>query len=58
LISGFIHNELREYHYHDIVNQLLALPALHIFFATGLTMLSYMIMMGYDILVMNKPDAH
>ena len=47
-----IHNELKEYHYHDIVNQLLALPALHIIFAAGLSILSYLIMTGYDILAL------
>ncbi len=47
-----IHNELREYHYHDIVNRLLAIPALHILLATGLTILSYLIMTGYDILAL------
>jgi phosphatidylglycerol lysyltransferase len=47
-----IHNELKEYHYHEIVNQLLALPAPGIFFATGFTILSYLIMTGYDILAL------
>lgn len=47
-----IHNELREYHYHDIVNQLSAIPAIQILFAAGLAILSYLIMTGYDILAL------
>jgi phosphatidylglycerol lysyltransferase len=47
-----IHNELREFHYHDIVNELLALSARNLFLALGLTILSYMMMTGYDVLAL------
>jgi phosphatidylglycerol lysyltransferase len=47
-----IHNELREYHYHDIADRLLSIPSLHILLAAGLTILSYLIMTGYDIMAL------
>jgi len=47
-----LHNELRQYHYHDIVRELKALPIRHLFFAFELTILSYLIMTGYDILAL------
>ena len=47
-----IHNTLKEYRYHDIIKQLSALPALHIFFASVLAIFSYLIMTGYDILAL------
>ncbi len=47
-----IHNELREFHYHDIVRQLKALSGGKIFFGSSLAALSYLIMTGYDMLAL------
>ncbi|MBE9206942.1 UPF0104 family protein [Nostoc sp. LEGE 06077] len=45
-----IANELREYHYDDILRAIAAIPKKSLIWATGLTALGYLVMMGYDIL--------
>ncbi|MGD9950732.1 MAG: hypothetical protein AB7U29_20010 [Desulfobulbus sp.] len=45
-----LHHSLSEFHYHDIVRQLHALKLTQIGAALGLTVLSYLIMTGYDLL--------
>jgi phosphatidylglycerol lysyltransferase len=45
-----IHNELREYHYHDIVRHVRDLPLHYLSVGLGLTILNYLIMSGYDLL--------
>lgn len=43
-----LHYELKEYHYHDISRQLKAIPVYHLLIALLLTVLSYLILIGYD----------
>ncbi|MBI3990080.1 MAG: UPF0104 family protein [candidate division NC10 bacterium] len=45
-----LHHELREYHYHDVVRHVGELPAHRLFLALALTLLSYLILTGYDTL--------
>lgn len=40
--------ELGQYHYHDVVHSLKAIPATHILLAVGLTVANYTILVGYD----------
>jgi phosphatidylglycerol lysyltransferase len=47
-----LHNELRTYHLRDILHALGAIPGEHLWAAAGLTILSYAVMTGYDILAM------
>ncbi len=47
-----LHTELKTYHLHDIVNRTRALPAHRVFLAFLLTVLSYLIMTGYDTLAL------
>ncbi len=47
-----LHHELREYHYHDIVRHLAEIPGPRLFLALALTILSYLIMTGYDTLAL------
>ncbi len=48
-----LHNELRQVHYHHILAQLQAIPTSHILAALGLTVLSYLVMAGYDRLAIS-----
>ncbi|MEH1966525.1 lysylphosphatidylglycerol synthase domain-containing protein [Nostoc sp.] len=45
-----IANELREYNYRDILNSLAAIPKSRLSWAIWLTVLGYLVMIGYDIL--------
>ena len=45
-----IANELREYNYRDILNSLAVIPRSRLSWAVWLTALSYLVMVGYDIL--------
>jgi phosphatidylglycerol lysyltransferase len=47
-----LHQELREYHYHDIVRHLAEIPTPHLLLAFALTILSYLILTGYDTLAL------
>ncbi|MFT5731182.1 MAG: phosphatidylglycerol lysyltransferase [Desulforhopalus sp.] len=47
-----LHNELRAYHLEDILPAFSSIPAAHLLAAAGLTVLSYAVMTGYDILAM------
>ncbi len=48
-----LHNALRQVHYHHILAQLKAIPVSHILVALGLTVLSYLVMTGYDRLAIS-----
>lgn len=43
-----LYYELKEYHYHDIVRQLKAIPVYYLLSALLLTVLSYLVLIGYD----------
>jgi phosphatidylglycerol lysyltransferase len=47
-----LHRELKEYSYHDVMRSLGELSALHIYMALALTLLSYLVMTGYDSLAL------
>jgi len=47
-----LHNELRTYHLKDILHAFDAIPGSHLWAAAGLTILSYAVMTGYDVLAM------
>ncbi len=47
-----LYHELRAYHLHDILRHLKELPARRLFLALSLTILSYLIMTGYDALAL------
>lgn len=47
-----LHNELRTYHLKDILHAFDAIPAAHLCAAAGLTILSYAVMTGYDVLAL------
>jgi phosphatidylglycerol lysyltransferase len=47
-----LHHALKDYHYHDIARHLRELPVLTLLSAFGLTLLSYLIMSGYDLLAL------
>lgn len=47
-----LHNELRTYHLKDIQTAFDAISGAHLWAAAGLTILSYAVMTGYDILAM------
>ncbi len=47
-----LHNELRTYHLKDILQVFDAIPGAHLWAAAGLTVLSYAVMTGYDMLAM------
>jgi len=50
--SWVIHRALEEYHYEEIVRTLKALPAPGLSIAAVLTLASYFIMTGYDLLAL------
>jgi len=47
-----LHKELRTYHLVDILQAFDAIPGAHLWAAAGLTILSYAVMTGYDLLAM------
>jgi phosphatidylglycerol lysyltransferase len=47
-----LHHELKEYHYHDVVRHLGELSAQSLFLALALTILSYLVLTGYDALAL------
>jgi uncharacterized membrane protein YbhN (UPF0104 family) len=47
------HNELRTYHLRDILYAFDSIPGAHLWAAAGLTILSYAVMTGYDMLAMH-----
>jgi len=47
-----LHNELRTYHLRDILHAFDAISGTHLWAAAGLTILSYSVMTGYDMLAM------
>ncbi|MBI5116216.1 bifunctional lysylphosphatidylglycerol flippase/synthetase MprF [Candidatus Poribacteria bacterium] len=52
LVLWVLHRELREYHFHDLANSFRQIPARQLFLAAALTVLSYLIMTGYDALAL------
>jgi uncharacterized membrane protein YbhN (UPF0104 family) len=53
-----LYHELKEYHYHDVVRQIRAFSMPHLFLGLGLTVLSYFIMTGYDLLALRYIGYH
>lgn len=47
-----LHNELRTYHLKNILQALQSISGAHLWAAAGLTILSYVLMTGYDLLAM------
>jgi len=47
-----LHKELKAYHYQDILHSIEVLPGHRLYVGFGLTLLSYLIMSGYDILAL------
>jgi uncharacterized membrane protein YbhN (UPF0104 family) len=47
-----LHTELSAYHLRDILHAFDAIPGMHLWAAVGLTILSYSVMTGYDMLAM------
>jgi phosphatidylglycerol lysyltransferase len=47
-----LHRELKAYRFEDILNALEAIPGIHLWAAAGLTIVSYTLMTGYDLLAM------
>jgi len=47
-----LHHELRVYHLHDIMRHLRELPPHRLWLALGLTVISYLVMTGYDTLAL------
>lgn len=45
-----LNHALREYHYHDIIRDIGALPPRNVLFALALTLLNYLVLTGYDTL--------
>ncbi len=45
-----LHRELRDYHLRDFVNSLAEIPVSKLWLAVGLTILSYVLLIGYDLL--------
>jgi len=50
--GGVLFHELRAYHLHEILHWLHVLPSLMLWEAIGLTVLSYIVMTGYDALAL------
>jgi len=50
--AWLLHNELRTYHLRDILHAFDAIPGAHLWAAAGLTIMSYAMMTGYDVLAM------
>jgi phosphatidylglycerol lysyltransferase len=47
-----LRHELKEYHYHDILRSLEAMPGRSLLLALGLTVLNYFVLTGYDTLAL------
>jgi phosphatidylglycerol lysyltransferase len=47
-----LRRELKQYSYHDVMRSLGELPAFHVYTALALTLLSYLVMTGYDSLAL------
>lgn len=47
-----LHYELKEYHYHDVLRQLKALPTQRLLLALLFTSLGYLVLIGYDFLAL------
>jgi len=47
-----IHHKLKQYHYHDIVNQIQHTPLSFLYLAIILTCLNYLVLTGYDTLAL------
>jgi phosphatidylglycerol lysyltransferase len=47
-----LHHELKEYHYQDIARSLREIPGPRLLLALSLTVLSYMVLTGYDVLAL------
>jgi phosphatidylglycerol lysyltransferase len=47
-----LHYELKEYHYHDVLRQLKALPTQRLLLALLFTALGYLVLIGYDFLAL------
>lgn len=45
-----LYHQLRDYHYHDVVRQIEALPSSSILAALALTLLNYLVLTGYEVL--------
>jgi phosphatidylglycerol lysyltransferase len=45
-----LHHELRQYHYHEVMQHIEELPTTRLLLALALTMLSYLVLTGYDLL--------
>ena len=48
--AWLLHSELKTYHLRDILQALEAISGVHLWLAVGLTILSYALMTGYDVL--------
>ncbi|MDN3514754.1 MAG: lysylphosphatidylglycerol synthase domain-containing protein [Candidatus Brocadia sp.] len=44
--------ELKEYHYHDVLHQLKKIPVSHLLIALLLTVLSYLVLIGYEFVAL------
>src|SRR4051794_12291993 len=45
-----LHHELQQYHYHDIVRHVAAIPLQQVVLAFLLTVLNYLVLTGHDVL--------
>ena len=45
-----LHHELRQYHYHEVMRHIRELPTTRLLLALALTVLSYLVLTGYDVL--------
>src|SRR5688572_15732860 len=45
-----LHHELQQYHYHDIVQHVAAIPARQVALAVLFTVLNYLVLTGHDVL--------
>ena len=52
-----IHHKLKQYHYHDIANQIQQTPLSFLFLAVILTFLNYLVLTGYDALALHYIQA-
>jgi phosphatidylglycerol lysyltransferase len=59
LILAFvvIHQKLRQYHYHDVMNQIRQIPVSSLFIAIALTCINYIVLTGYDALALRYIKA-
>jgi phosphatidylglycerol lysyltransferase len=58
LAVAVIHHKLKQYHYHDIANQIQQTPLSFFFLAIILTCLNYLVLTGYDALALQYIQAH